>query len=46
MVVIRSAARPVGARSGFALFCFSPTTSVQVDRVSPITGKRWKLSPR
>ena len=46
IVVIRNAARPVGARPGFAEFCFSPTTSVRVNRVSPMTGNRWKASPR
>ena len=31
---------PVGARPGLAEFCFRPTTSVRVYRVSPMTGNR------
>ena len=40
MVVIRNATSPVGARSGLAEFFFKPTTSVRVNRVSPMAGKR------
>jgi len=40
MVVIRSAASPVQARPGLGEFCRSPTTSVRVNSVSPITGNR------
>lgn len=46
MVVTRSATSPVGSRPGLAEFCFSPTTSVRVNSVSPITGNRKKARPR